>query len=301
MRLMLHAVMLSVALSLLTASAQAETFTIAEDSDIVGSQQSTASRHEDTLPKIARQFDLGYNQITRANPDVDPWLPGEGTRIVLPTQYILPNAPRQGIVLNLAEMRLYYFPASQAQEAARVTTHPVGIGRQGWETPTGQTKVMEKIIDPKWLPPASIKTEHAERGDILTDVVPAGPENPLGHRALRLAAWSDYLIHGTNKPYGIGMPVSHGCIRLYPEDIESLFEQVSVGTPVRIVNQPYKAGWHHGMLYLQAYPTLSGKPELTKAIQAVVSVTQEQENMVDWEKVVETAREASGFPTPISK
>lgn len=292
--------LLPVALWAVIGPAQAETFAITDGSDIVGQQQHVISRHEDTLSKIARRFDLGYNQITLANPKVDPWLPGEGTRVVLPSRYVLPNAPRQGIVLNLAEMRLYFYPDTAHGEAATVITHPVGIGRQGWETPAGKTKVMEKIVDPKWLPPPSIRTEHAERGDILSDVVPAGPENPLGHRAMRLG-WTDYLIHGTNKPYGIGMPVSHGCIRLYPEDIESLFEQVVVGESVRIVNQPYKAGWHNGTLYLQAYPPLSGKPELSRAIQAVIAVTEERKDAVDWEKVLGVARKASGLPAPISK
>jgi len=282
-------------------AAQAESFTIVEGNDFVGERRSISSRHEDTLPDIARRFDLGYNEITLANPKVNVWLPGEGTRIMLPTQHLLPNAPRQGIVLNLAEMRLYFFPDTKEGEPGRVITHPVGIGREGWETPTGKTAVVDKIPDPKWLPPESVRNEHAERGDILPDVVLPGPKNPLGHRAMRLG-WTEYLIHGTNKPYGIGMAVSHGCIRLYPEDIEALFEQIDIGTPVHIVNQPYKAGWRDDALYLQAFPSLLGKPELTKAVEAVVAATQEKQDVViDWKKVMETAREARGIPVPVLK
>ena len=282
-------------------AAQAESFAFIDGDDIIGERRGIYSRHEETLPELARRHDLGLNELTLANPGVDLWLPGEGTRIVLPAQYLLPNAPRQGIVLNLAEMRLYYYPATAEGEPGRVITYPVGIGRQGWETPTGRTTVVEKIPDPKWLPPESVRAEHAERGDILPAVVMPGPMNPLGHRAMRLG-WTEYMIHGTNKPYGIGMAVSHGCIRLYPEDIEALFEQVAVGTPVYIVDQPYKAGWRDGILYLQAYPSLLGKPELTKAVQAVIAATEDEHDVIiDWKRVMEAAREASGIAVPVSR
>ena len=282
-------------------SAEAASFTIANGNDIIGERVNITSQHEDTLPDLARRHDLGYHEITLANPEVDVWLPGEGTRIVLPSQYLLPNAPRQGIVLNLAEMRLYYFPEAGTGEPVEVVTHPIGIGRQGWETPTGRTEVVDKIADPKWLPPESVREEHAKRGDVLPNVVLPGPNNPLGHRAMRLG-WTEYMIHGTNKPYGIGMAISHGCIRLYPEDIEALFNKVSVGTPVRVVNQPYKAGWRNGVLYLQAFPPLSGKPDLTKAVQAVIAATGEELNVsVNWKRVMETARQANGVPVPVSR
>jgi L,D-transpeptidase ErfK/SrfK len=283
----------------------ADTFNLPAGSDIVGQVKSISSRYEDTLLDIARRFDLGYNQITLANPTVDPWLPGAGTNIILSAQYVLPSAPRQGIVLNLAEMRLYYYPETENGKGVKVVSHPVSIGRKGWETPTGKTKVVDKTTNPSWYPPISIRAEHAERGEILPDVVPAGPGNPLGRYAIRLD-WMQYLIHGTNKPYGIGMTVSHGCIRLYPEDIESLFEQVTVGTPVYIVNQPYKAGWYEGVLYLQAFPPLSqgGQPgkQLTKAVRAVVTATKAMQGIdIDWEKVIEVANQASGIPVPILK
>jgi L,D-transpeptidase ErfK/SrfK len=286
-------------------AAYADTFSLPANSNVVGQVKSISSRYEDTLLDIARRFDLGYNQITLANPTVDSWLPGEGTNIILPTQYVLPAAPQQGVVLNLAEMRLYYYPATENREEIKVISHPVSIGREGWETPTGKTRVATKIANPSWYPPASVRTEHAERGEILPDVVPPGPDNPLGRHAIRLG-WRQYLIHGTNKPYGIGMTVSHGCVRLYPEDIESLFEQVSVGTPVYIVNQPYKVGWHEGVLYLQAYPPLpqggkSGK-RYAEARRAVTAATEGKQSVViDWEKVMQTVKQANGIPVPVLK
>lgn len=288
-----------------SSSVRADTFAIPDGSDVVGQVKSISSRYEDTLLDIARRFDLGNNQITLANPAVDPWLPGTSTNIILPTRYVLPAAPRQGMVLNLAEMRLYYYPVTETGEGSKVVSHPISIGREGWETPTGTTQVIAKIANPSWHPPISVRAEHAERGDILPDVVLPGPDNPLGHHAIRLG-WSEYLIHGTNKPYGIGMTVTHGCVRLYPEDIETLFEQIAVGAPVYIVNQPYKAGWHDGALYFQAYPPLpqggQQRKQLTEAVRAVIAATEDMQGVViDWEKVMEAARQARGVPVPVLK
>jgi L,D-transpeptidase ErfK/SrfK len=199
--------------------------------------------------------------MRRANPGVDQWLPGEGTPIYLPTQSILPEAPREGIVINVPAMRLFYFTQAKSKEAGapavlKVSSHPIGIGVQGWATPFGEAKVVEKARDPVWYVPASIRKEHAERGDPLPSIVPPGPDNPLGAFAMTLSL-PGYLIHGTNKPAGVGMRSSHGCIRLYPEDIEALFPQVARGTPVRLVNQPVLAGWHDGRLYLEVHPPLA--------------------------------------------
>lgn len=230
-------------------------FVLTEDSDLVGEVQVIRARYEDTFVDIARAYDLGYDELVEANPGVDPWLPGAGTRIVLPTQFILPDAPRDGIVLNVGTKRLFYFPKAAPGESRRVITHPVGIGREGWATPIGTTRVVSKAKDPVWTVPASIRREHAAAGDPLPARVPAGPDNPLGAYALRLG-FPSYLIHGTNKPSGIGMRVSHGCIQLFPEDIESLFGQVPVGTRVHIVNQPQLVGWHEGNLYLEVHPPL---------------------------------------------
>jgi L,D-transpeptidase ErfK/SrfK len=236
-------------------------FELAPSQDVIGETQVIFARHENTFSAIGRQYNLGYEEMRRANPGVDQWLPGEGTPIYLPTQTILPEAPRKGIVVNVPAMRLYYFSAEKPKEAGaaevlKVSSHPIGIGVQGWATPFGEAKVTQKVKDPVWYVPASIRKEHAERGDPLPSVVPPGPDNPLGEYAMTLSLPS-YLIHGTNKPAGVGMRSSHGCIRLYPEDIEALFSRVGRGTEVRLVNQPVLAGWRDGQLYLEVHPPLA--------------------------------------------
>jgi len=231
-------------------------FAVTPGSDVVGRVQVTVARHEDTLPDLARRFNVGYEEIVRANPEVDPWLPGEGTRIVLPTRFVLPDAPREGLVFNLAAMRMFYYPPREHPDAPlEVITHPIGIGKVGWSTPEGRTKIVSRVKDPTWTPPRSVREEHAKNGDPLPPKVPPGPENPLGRHMMRFD-WPSYLMHGTNKPYGVGMRVSHGCIRLYPEDIATLFELVPVGTQVTVVNQPYLLGWDGGTLLVQAYGPL---------------------------------------------
>lgn len=227
------------------------------DLSLVGDLQYVESRYEDTLPDLARVHDLGYSEIRGANPAVDPWLPGAGTRVLIPGLFILPDAPRDGIVVNLAEMRLYYYPPPKAGAPAMVITYPVGIGREDWPTPTGAGRVTQKVANPAWYPPASVRREHAAQGRYLPKVVPPGPNNPLGAHALRLN-FPGYLLHGTNRRYGIGMRVSHGCIRLYPNDIESLFEMVPLGTPVHLIHQAYKAGVHNGRLYVEVHPPGKG-------------------------------------------
>ena len=240
---------------------------LAKGQDVIGETQVIFARHENTFSAIGRQYNLGYEEMRSANPGVDQWLPGEGTAIYLPTQSILPEAPREGIVVNVPAMRLYYFSTERAgttEKAAQqgapavltVSSHPIGIGVEGWATPFGEAKVTQKVKDPIWYVPSSIRKEHAERGDPLPSVVPPGPDNPLGAYALTLSLPS-YLIHGTNKPAGVGMRSSHGCIRLYPEDIEALFSRVARGTAVRIVNQPVLAGWRDGQLYLEVHPPLA--------------------------------------------
>ena len=223
-------------------------FTLASpEQELVGETQVLFTREDNTFTTIGRQYNLGYEELRHANPTVDQFLPGEATPLYLPTQTILPDAPREGIVVNVPAMRLYYFaaekdPAAPAATVTRVTSHPIGVGVEGWSTPLGEAKVVQKVEKPVWYPPASIRKEHAERGDPLPSVVPAGPDNPLGEYAMTLSIPS-YLIHGTNKPAGVGMRSSHGCIRLYPEDIEALFKRVARGTVVRLVNQPVLAGW----------------------------------------------------------
>lgn len=223
--------------------------------DVVGTLQIITAGKDDTLSDIARRFNLGYEEIVNANPKIDPWLPGAGTRIVIPTQFVLPDAPRQGIVINLAAMRLFYFPKAKPGEPQKVITHPVGIGRVEWKTPEGTTRIASKKENPAWVPPLSIRKEHAEKGDPLPAVVPPGPDNPMGTHVLKFD-WPSYAIHGTDKPPSIGLRGSHGCLRMYPEDIASIYNDVPVGTPVRVVNQPRLLGWRERMLYLQTYPVL---------------------------------------------
>ena len=226
-----------------------------ETQSVVGRPQIVYTDAENTLSDLAREYGLGYDEIVAANPDVNPWLPGDRTPVLLPTQYIVPNVPREGIVLNIAARRLFYFPAVPEGQSQTVLTFPIGIGRIGWETPTGTTEVVSKAVDPHWYVPASVRREHAEMGDLLPSVVPPGPDNPLGSHVLKLAM-PGYLIHGTNQPYGVGMRVSHGCVRLYPENIELLYSLVESGETVRIVNEPYLLGWRTGELYFEAHAPL---------------------------------------------
>jgi L,D-transpeptidase ErfK/SrfK len=274
------------------------------DTDVVGQMQYVVAREEDTLADFARRYGLGFDEIVAANPGVDPWLPGAGTRVVLPTRFVLPDAPREGIVLNLAALRLFYYPPADEGEPREVITHPVGIGREGWRTPVGRMRITQKTENPAWRPPASIRREHAKQGDPLPAVVPAGPDNPLGAHAMRLSRPS-YLLHGTNKPYGVGMRVSHGCVRLYPEDISRLFAEVAVGTDVRIVNQPYLAGWKDGQLYLEAHEPLAEdvkrwQGSLAPMERVVEAAAGDAPGSVDWQRAQEVAREAQGLPVPIA-
>lgn len=275
------------------------------DQEVVGELQVVIAGPNDTLPALARRFNLGYEEIIAANPGVSIEWP-RGMRVVLPTRFILPNAPRQGIVINLATLRLFYFPPPAEPGGLRqVITHPIGIGREGWSTPLGKTRIVRQVAGPTWNVPDSIRREHAAEGDLLPGSVPPGPDNPLGTHALYLT-WPRYLIHGTNKPGGVGMRVSHGCIQLYPEDIIPLYEQVKVGTPVYVVNQPMLAGWHEDMLYLDAHLPLrddgrnwrKGVRTLLKA-EAVKGAGQEGIAAVDWDKVTQLVAKPRGVPAPV--
>lgn len=230
-------------------------FTLDPGQDVIGELQVIRAHEEDTLSDIARRFNVGYEEIVAANPGVDPWLPGAGTEIVVPTQWILPNVKREGIVINLAAMRLFYFPPRKKNELQTVITHPVGIGRVGWNTPQGRTRVSAKVEAPTWVPTVAIRKEHEENGDPLPASVPPGPDNPMGTHVLRLG-WPEYAIHGTDKPPSIGLRGTHGCLRMYPEDIVVMYEQVKVGTPVTVVNEPVLTGYRGDTLMLQTYPVL---------------------------------------------
>ncbi len=275
------------------------------DEQLIGSIRHVTAGAEETLLDIARHHGVGYTDIKLANPDVNMWLPGEGQRVVLPTRYILPDAPREGIVLNVPEMRLYYYPTPKPGERPVVRTYPISIGRGDWETPLGETTIVQKTPNPSWRPPESIKEEHALRGDILPDVVPPGPDNPLGDYALRLGL-PGYLIHGTNRPFGIGMRVTHGCIRMYPEDIEALFREVPVRTPVRIVHQPFKLGWALGIPYFEAHPPFdedrapTAAANLTPIMRTLISAGRIIE-LVDFQIAQREARDPTGMPLPVPK
>lgn len=272
--------------------------------DLLGTSTETIAGYQDTLIDIARRYDIGYDEIVAANPGVSPWGPGSGTRITIPDRHILPQAPREGIVVNIAEMRLYYFFKPYPTGAQRVITYPVSVGRMDWATPLGMTKVVAKQENPVWRPPESIRKEHAQNGDILPEVVPAGPDNPLGAYALRLGV-PGYLIHGTDKPYGIGMQVTHGCMRLYPEDIQSLFQITSVNTPVQLVYQPVKVGWAYDVLYLEVHPPLEFGPALkedalTTATRLISIATMDHiPPDLDWAAVNQAVKEARGLPVAI--
>jgi L,D-transpeptidase ErfK/SrfK len=275
-------------------------FTVAKNRGIVGGLAVISTHEGDTLPDIARHFGLGYTEITLANPDVRPWTPQMNARVLLPLQFILPDTPHQGMVLNLANMRLFYYSVKQP---GALFTYPIGIGREEWNTPLGQTTIIAKKANPVWAPPESVRREHAEKGDPLPAVVPPGPDNPLGQYALSLG-FNSYLIHGTNKPYGVGMQVSHGCVRLYPEDIKALFKKTSVGTRVRIVHQPYLAAWDGDRLYLEAHEPLEKwadqKKQLQKSLLKKLRRTADQKGLaVDWEKVGRILQRSDGIPTPI--
>jgi L,D-transpeptidase ErfK/SrfK len=285
----------------LISGASAETFIISPGSDLVGALGMVRSAYEDTLTDIARRAGLGYEDMVRANPGIDPWLPGEDTEILLPTRFVLPPGTREGILVNIAEYRLYYFTRVAGQQA--VATFPISIGRMDWETPVGRHRVLSKQERPTWFPPESIRAEHAAEGDILPRSVPPGPNNPLGDYALRLSQ-SGYLIHGTNKPVGIGMQVTHGCIRMYPEDIKWLFPQVPVGATVQIINAPYKFGWVDDDLYLEVHPPLEGQEHdegagMTQIMQLYVRATEQRAAQVDWPLVEEVYTAKLGIPVRV--
>ena len=284
-------------------------FEVPKDDDLFGGVQVTVASKEDTLPDIARRFDVGYEEIVRANPGVDPWLPGAGRTIVVPSQFVLPNAEHVGVVINLAAMRLYYFPKHKPGEPQLVYTHPIGVGKVGWRTPEGVTHIVSRETDPIWRPSAGVRQDHEQNGDPVPAVVPPGPDNPLGRYKFTLG-WPEYLIHGTNKPYGVGLRSSHGCIRLYPEDIEKLYQRVPLGTQVRVVNQPFLFGWHDGRLYLQAYTVLEDDPrDWQKASKTLLAKSMSPRlqqllkasgNQVDWQAISQITHEPRGIAAPVS-
>jgi L,D-transpeptidase ErfK/SrfK len=273
-------------------------FAIPKGDDVVGRVAFMGIEKGDTLPDVARHFGLGVNGVNAANPGVDTWAPKPGERVLLPLSFILPDTPRKGIVINLAAMRLFQFKGGS--ELPTVLTCPIGIGTVERPTPMGQMYIQRKAVKPVWHVPASIAKDHREKGDPLPAKVLPGPDNPLGEYALYLSK-STYLIHGTNKPASIGLRATNGCIRLYPEDIQKLFESAPIKTPVNIVNQPYLTGKCNGMLYMEAHEPFEGtqKVELEKFYAKLKNIEKGLGLHLDWEKVKKVVTEARGIPVPL--
>ena len=269
--------------------------------DLIGEVRHYFAHKEDTLLDLARINGLGYIEMVAANMGLDPWIPGAGAEIVIPAAHLLPHGPREGLLLNVADQRLYYFPPG----GRPVESYPIGTGQEAWATPTGTTRIVRKKRNPSWYVPKSIRKEKPT----LPPVVGPGPDNPLGQHAMYLG-WQSYLIHGTNKPWGVGRRVSHGCIRMYPEDIAEVFPRIAVGMPVTIVNQDVKLGWHKGELLIEAHPNLdqnlaleeTGKfppaavPELAYRVSQAAGPRIDR---VDWRAVEDTVKARTGIPVPI--
>ena len=273
-------------------------FSVAKKDDVIGRLRFISLQKGDTLPDIARHFSLGLNGLIAANPGVDIWVPEAGERIVLPLSFILPDAPRKGIVINLAAMRLFQFKGDG--ESLAVMTYPVGVGTEERPSPRGLMRVERKVCRPTWHVPASIAEDHRKKGDPLPAAVLPGPQNPLGEYALYLSAQS-YLIHGTNKPASIGLRATNGCMRLYPEDVKRLYENTPVQTPVSIVNQPYLLGQSNGVVYMEVHASTDDldTDEFDKVYAKLKKFEKESGRTLDWRKVKKVLAEARGIPVPI--
>jgi L,D-transpeptidase ErfK/SrfK len=294
--------------ALLSRTAAATVYEIDPDGGVglFGREERVVTVFQDTLYEIARRFSLGSEEIVRVNPGIDPWLPGAGKEIVIPGQRVLPSGPREGIVVNLPEHRLYYYPKSMPGQKPVVITYPVSIGKMDWHTPLGRTKVVDKRERPTWTPPESVRREHIANGEPpLPKVVPAGPDNPLGLYAMRLGITPGaYLIHGTNNPIAVGMAITHGCIRMYPEDIEELFPMVPVGTPVYLVNEPVKMAWVDGQLLIEAHPPIDAEgqsvdPQVEKFAGMLDSALGETTVAIHWDLVLEELGRSRGMPVVV--
>jgi L,D-transpeptidase ErfK/SrfK len=281
--------------------ARATEYTLANpDAAVVGEDQTVVTVYEDTLYDLAAKYSLGSEELIRVNPGVDPWIPGAGRTLIVPGRHILPPGPREGIVVNLPEHRLYYYPKAKRDGSREVITYPVSIGKMDWRTPLGLTHVTQKQKNPIWNPPESVRKEHAAAGDPLPARVPAGPDNPLGGYAMRLAAGNGtYLIHGTNNPIAVGLAVTHGCIRMYPDDVASLFPLIAVGTPVRLINEPVKVAWVDGELLLEAHPPVdaegqSFEPDIDQFSQLLRAEVGDSTVAIHWDYAREVLQKADG-------
>ena len=281
--------------------ADATTFVLGKpDDSVIGEDQTVITVYEDTLYDLAAAYSLGSEELIRVNPKVDPWLPGGGKQLLVPGRHILPPGPREGIVVNLPEHRLYYYPKHKRGAPVEVITYPVSIGKMDWRTPLGVTHVIQKQKDPTWYPPESVRKEHEAAGDPIPLRVPPGPDNPLGAYAMRLAAGKGtYLIHGTNNPIAVGLAVTHGCIRMYPEDVAQLFPLIPVGTPVRLINEPVKVAWVDGELLLEAHPPVdaqgqSFEPDVEQFSQLLQAAVGDAVVAIHWDYAREVLQKADG-------
>ncbi|MBS0420334.1 MAG: L,D-transpeptidase family protein [Proteobacteria bacterium] len=304
MKTWLSSSLLSVAIASLPA--WGTTYELPTDgSSVVGSDERIKSTYHDTLLDIARRYSLGYEEIIRANPGVDMWLPGEGTDILLPGRRILPPGPRAGLVVNLPEHRLYYYPKAKKGQHQVVITYPVSIGKMDWKSPLGETAVVAKQKHPSWYPPESIRKEHARNGDPIPKVVPPGPNNPLGDYKMRLGVGDGtYEIHGTNNPMAVGMAITHGCIRMYPEDVAALFPKVPVGTKVWLINDPVKVTFVGGDLLMEAHPPVDGQgqtlaPNLDLLAKQLDHALGSTVAAIHWDFAREALQKADGMPTVV--
>lgn len=277
-------------------------YTLGPDQQVVGQEQTITTVYQDSLYDIARRYGVDSVELIRLNAGVDPWVPGAGKTIHIPGRHILPPGPHEGIVVNVPEHRLYYYPKHKRGQPQQVITYPVSIGKMDWQTPLGLTRVISKQKDPAWYPTASVRQEHKAQGDPpLPAVVPAGPDNPLGRYAMRLAVGGGtYLIHGTNNPIAVGMAVTHGCIRMYPEDVEALYPQVPVGTPVRLINDPVKVAWVDGELLLEAHPPVdkqgqSFEPDVGKFSDLLQAAVGDSTVAINWDYAHEVLKQADGM------
>lgn len=277
----------------------AQTFSLSPGTTVVGSASPViihTTTKEDSLVELARHYGIGFNEIEIANPGVDAFVPGENLEIRIPSLWVLPDAPMEGIVINTSEMRLYYFAPAKKGTPVKVSTFPIGIGDEGTETPAGTWKISEKRPNPSWYPPASIRKERPE----LPGVVPPGPENPLGTHAMRLSK-TNFLVHGTHRPYGVGRQVSHGCIRLYPEHIPQLFNMVTIGTKVTIVKQPIKVGVRNKRVYVEIhedpYIKIPNYLEATNALLQKKGLLK----MISTDKLYKAVRKKDGVPFDITR
>ncbi len=295
-------VLFALALALGCTVSRAAVFTLPQAGALIGHDRRVRSRASDTLLGIARRYSVGYWEIQAANPGVDMWLPGRGTTVVIPGRFILPAVPRRGIVVNLAAHRLFYFPRTRRHDRPIVITYPVSPGTRGWDTPVGVTRIVRKVPHPVWIPTPSILKAHAKEGDPIPRIYPAGPDNPMGEWALQTTlSHGEIYIHGTNNPMAIGMAVTHGCVRLYPEDIAALFPLVPVGTPVDIVNDPILATLQDGKLYLAIHPPLHSqnvpvKPDYAAITTVIDRAIGHAVVAIDWKRVRRMALHANGMP-----